>query len=156
MIEESLLTDDVRALVGKVTSRSVARITPQALFRASDTFYGHGWEPVPAPGEPVPGITLGALEIESGGLHLPEILPSTIIISNEWQFERQLKMGEEVEVVSRIADISERVGGRFGYSLHFRTEVAFQEPGDGPVIARTVQTMMQYDPANASDDGGAE
>ncbi len=134
----------------------IARVTPRALQRASDTYFGAPWEPEPAEGEPVPGIVIAAIETESAGLDIPSVMPASLLISNEWQFERDLRMGEELEVQSRLADISERFGGRFGYSLTFRTDVEFREPGTDTVVARTVTVMMQYDAANARDEEGAE
>jgi hypothetical protein len=156
VVEESLLTDEVRAHIGKATPRGLTRITPQALYRASDTYFGGPWPVDIAPGEPVPGMVIAALETETGGLELPSVLPNGLLISNEWQFERPLRMGEEFEVQSRLADISERFGGRFGYSLYFRTEVEFREPGTANVVARTAVTMMQYDASNAANDGEGE
>lgn len=154
MVDQSLLTDDVRAHIGRTAPRGITRVTPQALLRSSDTYFGKPWEPVPGNGEPVPGIVIAALETESAGLDLPTVMPNSLLISNEWQFERRLRMGEDLEVQSRLADISERFGGRFGQSLYFRTEVEFTEPGSGAVVARTVQTMMQYDAANESRGDG--
>lgn len=156
VVEESLLTDEVRSHIGKTADRGTTRVTAQALRRASETFFGKAWEPVPGPGEEVPGITIGALDPDGDAPTLPIVLPNTLIVSNEWQFERPFRMGEDLEVRSRMADISEHFGGRFGYSLHFRTEVEFREPGSGRVVARTVQTMMQYDTVEESDEGDGE
>jgi hypothetical protein len=156
VVEESLLTEDVRAHIGKTADRGLARVTPQALLRASETYFGAPWEPAPAHGEPVPGIVVAALETESFGLEMPSVMPNSLLISNEWQFERQLRMGEELEVQARLADISERFGGRFGYSLYFRSEVEFREPGTDTVVARSSQTMMQYDAASAAGGGDEE
>ena len=153
MQEESLLTDEVRAHIGKVATPGSARVTPRALFRASETYYGKPWEPVPADGEPVPGIVIAAIETESAGLEIPTVMPNSLLISNEWQFERPLRMGEDLDVQARLADITERFGGRFGYSLYFRSEIEFRE-SSGTVVARSVNTMMQYDARNAN--GGNE
>lgn len=147
--EESLLTPEVRAFIGRVAVPGAARVTPRALFRAAETYYGRPWEPVPAEGEPVPGIVIAALETEGSSLAVPDVMPNSLLISNEWQFERPLRMGEELQVQSRLADITERLGGRFGYSLYFRTEIEFRD-ATGEVVARSVNTMMQYDARNAN------
>lgn len=149
MQEESLLTEEVRAHIGKVASPGAARVTPRALFRAAETYYGKPWEPVPAEGEPVPGIVIAALETESAGLEIPTVMPNSLLISNEWQFERPLRMGEDLDVQARLADITERFGGRFGYSLYFRSEVEFRDTS-GAIVARSVNTMMQYDASSAN------
>ncbi len=149
MQEESLLTPEVRAQIGTVATPGAARVTPRALFRASETYYGRPWEPVPAEGEPVPGIVIAALETESTGLDMPVVMPNSLLISNEWQFERPLLMGEDLNVQARLADISERFGGRFGYSLYFRSEIEFRDT-TGTIVARSVNTMMQYDARNAN------
>jgi hypothetical protein len=150
MTEESLLTDDVRALIGTATESVPVRVTAAAVRRAGEVYFGVPGT-VPADGEPVPGVVIAGLEV-TGRLDLPDLLPNSVLISNEWQFERPLRMGEELQARTRLADISERLGGRFGYSLSIRTDVEFAD-ATGAVIARTSSTLMQYDPKNARDEG---
>jgi hypothetical protein len=59
-------------------------------------------------------------------------------------------MGETLDASYRLVDVNERFGGRFGYSIDFRSEVQFVDP-EGNVIARSGSTMTQYDASDATD-----
>src|SRR5688572_3117980 len=118
-------------------------------MRAMDLYLGRR-DLLPRDGEMVPGYVLAALEPETDNVPVPELLPDSILVSNEWMFERPLRMGEELVANGRLADIVERFGGRFGYSLHFRSETEFHEPS-GAVVARSVRTLMYYDARNAPE-----
>lgn len=153
MPDASLLTEDVRALIGVPTEMEPAHITLRAVRRALETFTGNHDGDF-ADGDPVPGYVIAALDSESEPPPIPALLPKSLLISNEWQFERPLRLGEQLAVVYRIVDISERFGGKFGYSLDFRTEREFHD-ATGAVVARTAHTMMQYDVSHAGPDGEA-
>jgi hypothetical protein len=150
--EESLLTPEVRALIGSARPPTSARVTLRAVNRAMDVYLGHHDHAL-GPGDPVPGYVLAAIEPETEIGALPSVLPDSLLISNEWQFERPLRLGEELTLTARLADISERFGGRFGYSLYFRSDVEFRDAA-GTVVARSSRTMMQYDSSEARE--GAE
>lgn len=152
MTDTSLLTEEVQALVGHTSEPVTTRVTAAAVRRAGEVYFGRPGE-VPSDGMDVPGVTIAGLETSSGEPRMPDLMPNSVLISNEWQFERPLRMGEELVVQSRLADISERFGGRFGYSLYFRTDVEFRDSG-GELVARSSSTLMQYDPANARDGEG--
>ena len=152
MPEESVLTPEIQALVGTEAAPLHVRITPRIVQRAMETY-----ELRPralADGDPVPGMVVVALQSEAEMVAPPNLLPNSLLIGNEVDFERPLRMGEDLVVVSRLADIRERLGGRFGYSVYIRTENEFREPG-GAVVARQAQTMMYYD-ASAASDGANE
>jgi hydroxyacyl-ACP dehydratase HTD2-like protein with hotdog domain len=151
MPEASLLTEETRAHIGRTSEPVTARITRRMAQRAMDLYLGHHDRPL-VEGQPVPGVVLVALQAEGYVLETPDLMPNSVLISNEMQFERQLLLGEELIIQSRVADISERFGGRFGYSLYLRTEVDFTDAA-GALAARTVQTLMYYDAANARDGG---
>lgn len=152
MVERSLITDDVRALIGSTAAPVEVRVTRRAVQRTMDVYLGHHRRDF-APGDPVPGFVLAALEPEAEPVDVPNLLPDTLLISNEMMFERELRLDEPLVLQSRLADISERFGGRFGYSLYIRTEVDVLEPG-GTLAARSVRTMMQYDAASAGPGEG--
>jgi hypothetical protein len=151
MPEESLLTPELRAFVGKSTTPVPVQVTSQAVRRAMDVFYGHHRRDF-APGDPVPGVVIAALVPESESLEFPSPLPNGILISDEWQFERPLRLGEELAAENTIADISERFGGQFGYSIYTRFEMLLRD-ATGAVVARSGRTMMNYDAASARGGG---
>lgn len=151
MVEESLLTPEVLALTGRTGPVAHVTVTRKAVHRAMDVFLGHHDREF-APGDPVPGYTMVALDPDSERFEVPDLMPDSLLISDEWSFERALRMGDELTLESRIADISERFGGRFGYSLYVRMEVVMRDSA-GDVVCRSGRTMMYYDAANARDGG---
>ena len=154
MPEQSLLTDEVRALAGQETPIGPVRVTPRAWKHAIEAYTGVIPKTVPADGEPISGYVIAALDADYEIETLPNLLPNSILISNEWQFERPMRMGETFEAAYRLVDIAERFGGRFGYSIDFRAEVLYRDSA-GEIVARSGRTMTQYSASDArSADGG--
>jgi hypothetical protein len=147
MADQSLLTDEIRAYIGRATEPVPVTVTQEAVFRAIEAYEGRH-ERVMAPGMPVPGFVL--LNILPGGddIRLPDPLPKSLLVSNEFAVERPIVLGEELMARSRVADISERLGGQFGHGIYVRTEVEFTG-SDGEVAGRAASTLMYYDPAGA-------
>ncbi len=147
MTEESLLTEEVRAMIGRSTAPVRCMLTGEGVRRAVEVYTGKE-VPTPPDGSLAPAFAIDALETGREGIAMPSLMPNSIVISNEWQFERPLVVGEEFEARGVLADISERFGGRFGYGIYIRTEYRFSD-GEGVIAARSVTTMMQYDARNA-------
>lgn len=154
MVEESLLTDAVRELVGTTSEMGSATVTATAVRRAGEVYLGEPGS-IPAEGGDVAGVVIAALETGTARFNLPELMPNSLVVTSEWLFERPLRLGETLAVRSRLADISERFGGRFGYSIFFRTDIEFSD-GEGAVVARSSTTLMQYDARNAGAGGDVE
>lgn len=153
MPDQSLLTDDVRALIGREVVMGEVHVTPRAVKRALEVYTGVVPKSVPADGEDVPGYAIAAFEGDYEGQPLPSLMPNSLLIANEWSFERPLRMGETLTAVHVIAGITERFGGRFGYSIDTRTEMHYKD-ADGNVVARSGFTMTQYSAADAREGGG--
>ncbi|MCC7364090.1 MAG: hypothetical protein IT303_06930 [Dehalococcoidia bacterium] len=153
MPEASLLTPEIRALIGTGNEPVAVTITPAAVRRSMRAVFGEIATPTFAPGEEVPGYVLIALQPEGDELPMPDLMPDKLEVSNEIDIVRPLRMGETLQVRSRIGHIAERLGGRFGYSLLIRMDVEFSEPG-GAVVARFSFTAMQYDASAALDAPG--
>ncbi len=145
MPEESLLTDEVRALAGREVPLGRVRVTPRAYRRAHEVYVGGLPARVPAEGEQVPGYVITALESEAEqeAPAFPALLPDSLLIANEWRFERPLRMGEELAVIHRVTGVRERFGGRFGYSIDILSEVCFID-AEGRLVAASGRTMTQY------------
>lgn len=150
MQEESLVTDAIRELVGRRTALEPQTVTRRAVQKAMDLYLGHQ-RGAPDVGEPAPGFVIAALELGGDQEEFPALLPNSMLISNEWQWERRLIVGETLRSEAVVADISERFGGRFGYNVTVRREIVLTG-ADGVVAARSVNTMMYYDPKNARAD----
>ena len=152
MPEESLMTDEVRSLIGLATELRPVTITEEAVRRAYAAYEGDAPE-VFAAGQLVPGFVLMSLQPDGDSLRVPDILPTSLLVSNEFMIERPLRLGEQLQARSRIADISERLGGQFGHALYVRTEVELLGP-DHDLVGRSASTLMYYDPAGAKSRDG--
>ncbi len=128
-------------------------VTAKAWRRAVEVYTGKVPAETPANGEPVSGYAIAALETDYELTELPPLMPNSILITNQWEFERPLRMGETLHASYRLIDISERFGGRFGYSLDYRAEVVYRD-ASGAIVARSGRTMTQYSAADARDRDG--
>jgi hypothetical protein len=144
--DESLLTDEIRALVGRRTELGPVTVTLRLVKRATEVFYGRPGRDY-AEGEEVPGYVISALDPEIDPPELPKLLPQGILISNEWAFERYPKLGETLTLTSMVANIAERFGGQFGYSIDFRMDTEYRDASGG-LVATSSTNMMQYDAAS--------
>jgi len=148
MADQSLLTDEIRALVGQATESREAIVSEEAVRRAVGVYGGD--VPSLKEGGIVPGFVLTGLMPEGDNIRIPNLLPKSVLVSNEFAIERPLVLGERLMARSRIADISERLGGQFGHGLYVRSEQEFRGL-DGEVVGRTASTLMHYDPAGAEE-----
>jgi hypothetical protein len=153
MAEQSLLTDEVRGYIGRASEPSTVRITEDAVRRATDAYSGDPNRPL-EDGKPVPGYVLVGL-VPDSDTRVPDLMPKSLLVSNEFSIERPILFGEELTGQSRIADINERLGGQFGHGLYVRSEIEFRD-GSGSVVGRTASTLMYYDPAGARRREGEE
>jgi hypothetical protein len=147
MADQSLITDEVRSHIGRTTELRPVVVTIEAIARAAGVYSGD----VPQEGI-APGFVLMNLSPEGQSLQLPKLMPASLLVSNEFSLERPLQVGEELQARSRIADISERLGGQFGHALYVRTDVEFFD-GGGALVGRAANTMMHYDPAGRQQEG---
>jgi len=155
MSEGSLVSDELRSLIGSTGPEVAVEVTRAVVHRAADVFRGSRAGLTLEPGSEVPGFVLAALEGDVPRVQVPEPLPRSLLVANEWRFERPLRLGEELRARSRVADIRERLGGRFGHSVYVQTEVEFREPASGALVAASSITLMYYDleRPGAEEDG---
>ncbi len=135
-------------MIGFESASGAVEVTLRGWRHAVEVYTGRVPEENPAPGEPVSGYAIAGLETDYEATELPNLLPNSILISNQWEFERPLRMGETLWASYRLVDVNERFGGRFGYSIDFRAEVVYRD-SDGEVVARSGRTMTQFDPTEA-------
>lgn len=143
---EPLLTDELRVYIGRTGPVVTVYVSAGVVERACDVFRGTREGLALERGAPVPGFVLAALESDVPRVDVPDPLPKSLLVSNEWHFERPLRLGEALRAQARVADITERLGGRFGQALYVRTEVEFSDDS-GALVARSSMTLMHYDPA---------
>jgi hypothetical protein len=153
MADQSLLSDEIRGYVGRTSDPQQVAVTDDAVRRAVQAYQGDAAR-LPGPGQPAPGFVL--LNLLPGGddIRLPDPLPKSLLVSNEFSLERPILVGEVLTAQARVADISERLGGQFGHGIYVRTEVEFTG-ADGAPAGRTASTLMYYDPAGRRAEGSS-
>lgn len=77
-----------------------------------------------------------------------QILPGGLLTQQEWKFTRPLKIGEELQAITQIIDIRDRLGGRYGYSVLVTNSTDYYD-ADGNHVAATLITVSQFDPKAA-------
>jgi hydroxyacyl-ACP dehydratase HTD2-like protein with hotdog domain len=153
-MEASLITDEVRALIGASSEPVSVQLSRHHVAKALFAVSGSR-DNVPQDGEIAPVCAFGSIEGEGNRLDTPTLMPKFMIVSNDWSFERPMRVGETYTCARRIVDISERLGGRFGYAIYIRTDNEFRD-AEGNLVAYATTNVMQYDPANERDRGENE
>jgi hypothetical protein len=149
--EQSLITDEHRALVG-------VRGEPyEVVVKAEDAERMRGilddTDPRWADGT---GIAPPYALASFGGRpsrNMPFILPNGLLTQQEWRFNRMFRIGETLQAVAYVADIRERLGGRYGHSILITSAVDYLD-AEGNVVASALSMLTQFDPARAVKDGG--
>jgi hypothetical protein len=77
----------------------------------------------------------------------PTILPNGILTQQEWRFTRPFRVGEELQGVTQVIDIRDRLGGRYGYSVLVTTSTDYYDAA-GEHVAASLLTITQFDPAS--------
>jgi hypothetical protein len=152
--ERSLITDDVRALMGSETAprhfvieREVARRLAEALGEDPDAIAG---------AEFAPSFYFSAFETQIAPTGIPGELESGILAGDEWEQQRPLRWGERITSVGRIGDVYERFGSRHGQTLYLRYEWTFTgERGEPVAIARRILARYVSEAGDDEDEDEA-
>jgi acyl dehydratase len=76
---------------------------------------------------------------------VPRIMPGAVLTQTEWTFHRPFRMGERLQAVHQVADLRERLGGRFGRSILVVTHTEYRDEA-GELVAESSHTVTQFDP----------
>jgi hypothetical protein len=146
---QSQITDEHRAFIGRksepttVTVKGADADRIRGVLEDSDPRWAEGSEIAPPyviamfQGTPRRGAT-------------PQILPNAILTTQEWRFHRPFRVGEELQAVSQVIDIRDRLGGRYGYSVLVTTSTDFTD-AEGTSVAAVLITVTQFDPAGLKE-----
>lgn len=143
---KSLITDEHRALIGRKTDPATVTIKEDDARRMRDVIGDH--DPRWADGT---GIAPPYAIASFGGRpsrNTPFVLPSGLLTQQEWKFTRPFRMGEQLQAVSQLSDIRERLGGRYGHSVIVTTTTDYFD-ADGNHVAAALSTLTQFDPKRA-------
>jgi hypothetical protein len=142
--EQSLITDEHRAQVGVRTERTRITVTEEDATRMRDVLEDR--DPRWADGTgAAPPYFLGSATGRPNRNVMPQVLPNGLLTQQEWRFNRHFRIGEELDAVSYLADIRERLGGRYGHSV-IATMTTDYFDTDGKLVASSLSTFTQFDP----------
>lgn len=146
--DKPLVTDEHRAQIGKKSApeRLVIRAADARRLRdlLGDT------DPAHADGtglagpyafsilEPRPTMGLGAL--------VPRVLPGGVLTQSEWTQHQPFRVDTPILATYEVADIRERLGGRFGRSVLLMVHAEFRDEA-GALLGETMHTITQFDPS---------
>ncbi len=141
--EQSKITEDHLALIGVTGDPVMVQINEEDARRIRDTL--EDTDPRYADGTGIaPPYVLanipGARPRQS-----VQVLPGSLLTQQEWRFSGPLKIGQPLKALSKIIDIRERMGGRYGHTVLVTTSTDYYDP-DGNHVAANMTTVSQFDP----------
>jgi acyl dehydratase len=60
-------------------------------------------------------------------------------------FSRPIKIGEELDAITSVTDVRDRLGGRYGYSVLVTYSTDYYDKA-GEHVGATIATFTQFDP----------
>lgn len=141
--EQSLITDEHRAHIGRKSDPVTVTIREEDARRMRDVLGDSDPRYADGTGTAPPYV----LAMLSSGPRrgMPQILPNGLLTQQEWKFSRPFKIGEELQAVSQVFDIRDRLGGRYGYSVLVTSGTDYYD-SDGNHVAAAMLTITQFDP----------
>lgn len=144
MPDESIITDEHRAVIGKPIEGGSVTVSEQDAERLRAVL--NDADPRWAPGTGIaPPYILALLEPNAPMAQMPRVLPGGLLTNQEWQLGRPIRIGETFTCVSQVLDIRERMGGRYGHSVLITFGTDYVDAG-GNKVASTMRTLTQFDP----------
>jgi hypothetical protein len=144
--EQSLITDEHRSVIGQKGDPVTVVLSEVNAGRMRDVLEDSDarWADGTGVGAP---YTIASL---SGGrpARMVQVLPGGLLTQQEWKFSRPFQIGEELQAISQIIDIRERLGGRYGHSVLVTTSTDYYD-AKGEHVAASLVTVTQFDPSKA-------
>jgi hypothetical protein len=140
--EQSLITDEHRALIGKRNEPLRVRVKEEDAHRMRDILEDKDPRWVDGATEGPPYV-IAAFGARPG--NMPFIFPRGLLTQQEWKFNRPFVLGEELDAVTYVADIRERLGGRYGHTVLVTMTTEYYDMS-GQQVGATLSTLTQFDP----------
>ncbi len=141
--EQSLITEEHRSHIGRKSDPVSITVREEDARRMRDVLGDADPRYADGTGTAPPYV----LAMLSSGPRrgMPQILPGGLLTQQEWKFSRPFKIGEELQAVSQVFDIRDRLGGRYGYSVLVTFGTDYYDK-DGNHVAAAMLTITQFDP----------
>ena len=142
-VTESKITDEHRAMIGKrsepieVTPRTADARRMRDLLDDRDPRWADGTGVAPP-------YILAMVEPRLPAELSPQVLSSGILTQTEWTFSRPIRLEEPLQAVTRLIDVRDRLGGRYGYSVLVMFQTSYLNR-EGEEAAASLRTITQFD-----------
>jgi hypothetical protein len=145
-LRQSIGATTARRLLETVEGLGVTASSAGATVRDNRPTYTNG--------DLLPAYAVLALET---GVPVPSTpsAPEGLVTGDEWSLMRQLRVGEPLTVVGRVASVHERFGSRFGHNLVIRTSSTVMDEA-GAVVAEIGHSMIRFRAPDERATGHAE
>lgn len=147
--ERSLITDEMRALIGVSSGSSTFTIERLAARRLAEAL-DEDADAVAQAGAP-PSYYVAAFETQMAAAGHAFDLTGGVLAGDEWEHRRPLRWDEQITGVGRVADVYERFGGRHGQTVYLRYEWTFTDAA-GEVVAVGRRILARYQVAAEADE----
>lgn len=137
-MEESLVTPELEAQVGVASEPITVHVTTTVVHRLYEMLGGPAGS-----GDRVPPAVLIMPDAGREVAPLPGLPENSLVTGDEWELRRSVRPGETLTAVNRLADLSERFGGRLGHTLTVRHEWTFTD-GAGELVALARRSLAYY------------
>lgn len=154
MTEDSVITDEMKAVVGVESEPSIYEIEkepirrwaesigdPNPLYCDEEYAKSKGYRSIIAP----PGfIAQYAFPVKGGSVRRSIQTPFTRLLNggNEYEFFKPIQAGDTISATGKIAELRERAG-RMGKMLIIINESTFKNQ-DGEIVAKARSTGISY------------
>lgn len=138
-MDESLITPELEARVGVASAAVEVEVTPLLVRRLYEML-----GTLPADRGDAPPAVLVMQDAGREVSPLPGLPADSLVTGDEWEMRRPIRIGETLTAVNRLADLSERFGGRLGHTLAVRHQWEFLDTG-GETVAVARRSMAYYE-----------
>lgn len=148
--EQSLITDEHRSSIGAKSAPTTIVVKEVDARRMRDILGDNDPRYADGTGLAPPYVLGMFMGPRRGGPHV-QVLPGGLLTQQEWKFSRPFKIGEELQAISQVFDIRDRLGGRYGYSVLVTSGTDYYDAAGNHVAAAMV-TITQFDPKSARNN----
>lgn len=147
-VEESKITDDHRAMIGK-RSDPIEVVPKTADAQRMRDLLGDT-DPRWADGSGIaPPYILAMMEPRLPAELSPQVLSRGILTQTEWKFSQPIRLEEPLQASTQLIDVRDRLGGRYGYSVLVMFQTAYVNSA-GDEAAASLRTITQFDQPESS------
>jgi len=148
--EQSLITDEHRAMIGVKSDPVTVTVREEDARRMRDILGDN--DPRYADGTGIaPPYVIAMFGGGRGNARMPQVLPGGLLTQQEWRFSRPFKVGEELQAITQVVDVRDRLGGRYGYSVLVTSGTDYYDAA-GEHVGAAMITITQFDPKSARDN----